>query len=125
MSTYSDIVMDHFQSPRNEGTLELADLVGIAGVPGQGRFVVIYLKLAESIVCEARFQSQGCGATIASASMLTECIIGRSLDQCQSLTAEHLLEALEGLPSHKQSCAGFAIEALRNAIFSARTSLEP
>ncbi len=116
MSRFSDTVMDHYQDPRNRGLLEAPDRVGVAGVPGQGRFVMLQFALKDGRVAVARFQCHGCGATIASASMLTELIQGKTLDECRSLTVEHLLQALDGLPPDKQHIAGFAMAALRQAL---------
>ena len=118
MPRYSATVMDHFQSPRNWGKLECADLVGVAGLPGQGRFLVLHLRLKDGRIAEANYQSHGCGATIAAGSMLTELIIGRSATECRELSADDLLDALEGLPPDKRHCTRFAVDALRDALDS-------
>lgn len=116
MPRYSATVMSHFTAPRNIGQLESPDRVGLAGRPGQGRFVVMQLMVDEERVTAARFQSHGCGATIAAGSMLTELVQGRTIDECRHLSADHLLLALGGLPADKAHCAGFALAALRNAL---------
>ena len=116
MSRYSEAVMDHFQSPRNWGRLDRPDHVGVAGVPGQGRYLVLHLRLEGDVVTEARFQSHGCGATIACGSVLTELIVGRDVDAARGVTASTLLEALGGLPPDKGHCAEFAAAALRQAL---------
>jgi NifU-like protein involved in Fe-S cluster formation len=90
--------------------------VGVAGVPGEGRYVVLQLAVDRGCISAARFQSHGCGATIASASMLTELLVGRTLHECRELTVEDLLAALGGLPGDKRHCAGFALSALREAL---------
>jgi len=118
MTRYSETVMDHFQDPRNQGKLDHPDLIGVAGVPGCGRYVILQLALSESRdrVIAARFQSHGCGSTIASASMLTELVTGMALTLCRDLSAEDLLTALGGLPADKMNCAEFAIVALQHAL---------
>tara|TARA_R110002096_G_scaffold54978_1_gene141516 strand:- start:245 stop:574 length:330 start_codon:yes stop_codon:yes gene_type:complete len=107
--------MDHFQSPRNWGQLEQPDHVGVAGVPGRGRYLVLQLNVKEDRITVARFQSHGCGATIAAGSMLTVLILGRTVSDCLAITADELTSALAGLPPNKQHCAGFAVAALHNA----------
>lgn len=118
MSRYSEAVMDHFQYPRNEGRFESPDRVGVAGVPGCGRYVVLQLLLLGDQIEQARFQSHGCGATIASASVLTELIIGRSVDRCGQLAASDILAAVGGLPADKAHCEDFALSALQEALRS-------
>jgi nitrogen fixation NifU-like protein len=116
MPRYSATVMDHFQSPRNWGKLDCADLVGVAGVPGRGRLLVLHLKLEAGRIAEAGYQCHGCGATIAAGSMLTELITGRSVDECREFSADDLLGALEGLPPDKRHCARFAVTVLQNVL---------
>lgn len=108
--------MDYFQSPRNPGVLEHADAIGIAGTPGSGRYVIIHLNLEDGRVQQARFQSHGCGVTIACASAVTVLAIGRSREECLSLRPEDVAAELDGLPADKGHCADFAVTALRNAL---------
>lgn len=119
MSRYSSIVMDHFQSPRNYGQLSAPDVVGVAGVPGMGKFLVLYLRLEDDRVAAAGFVCHGCGPTIAAGSMLTETIISRTLAECRGVRARDLSAALGGLPADKQSSAELAIQALQDALSSA------
>ena len=116
MAEFSETVMDHFLSPRNQGRLESPTAVGVAGSPGQGPFLVLQLLICQRRIQDAKFQSHNCGATVASGSMLTELICGQSLDHCRQLTTEDLLEALDGLPPHKRHCADFALSALADAL---------
>lgn len=116
MGRFSDIVMDHFQSPRNLGRLDSPDFVGLAGAPGQSGYLVLHLKVKGDRISAARFQCHNCGATIATGSMLTELILGRTLAECRELTSAELIEALDGLPSDKRHCAGLAIHALHQAL---------
>ncbi len=116
MSRYSDIVLDHFSNPRNYGKIPDADYVGTAGVPGRGRFLVLYLKMSGDRIGQVGFVTHGCGATIASGSVLTELISDCSVDECRELSSATLLEELHGLPPDKVYCASFALAALRNAL---------
>jgi nitrogen fixation protein NifU and related proteins len=101
MGQFSEILMDHFNSPRNSGRMETPDRVGIAGTPGRGPYVALYLRLAGDVISEARFQTHGCGVSIACGSMLTEMIIGHAANECLELTPERLSEALDGVPGTK------------------------
>lgn len=107
--------MDYFQSPRNSGVLEDADAVGIAGTPGSGRYVILHLKLDHDRITQARFQSHGCGVTIACASAVTVLATGRIREECLTLQPAEIAEELDGLPADKGHCAEFALAALRNA----------
>ena len=108
--------MDHVTAPRNSGVMENPDLIGVAGVPGQGAFLVLYLKVESGRVVSARYQTYGCGATIAAGSMLTEMIVGQTVEECWQLTAERLIEALDGVPPDKLHCPALAIAALQGAL---------
>ncbi len=96
--------------------MEIPDLTGYAGTPGRGAFLVLYLKLQGERVAEAKYQTYGCGPTIAAGSMLTELITGRTVAECRDLTVEKLIEALDGVPPDKLHCPGLAIAALRDAL---------
>lgn len=116
MARFSDILMEHFQSPRNRGHLADPDLVGHAGLPGQGPYISISIRLLGNSVEVARFESNGCGVTIACGSILTELIRSRSLAECASLTADDISTALHGVPPDKAHCAALACDALRHAL---------
>jgi len=116
MGHFSDTLMDHFNSPRNSGRMDNPDLVGIAGTPGNGPYFVLYLRLAGSSIVESRFQTHGCGVSIACGSMLTELIADRTASECLELTAERLGEALDGVPATKIHCPAMAIAALKAAL---------
>jgi nitrogen fixation protein NifU and related proteins len=116
MGKFSDTLMDHFSSPRNSGRMEAPDRVGIAGTPGRGPYVALYLRLAGDVIGEARFQTHGCGVSIACGSMLTEMIIGRAAGECLELIPERLSEALGGVPGTKLHCPALAVAALKNAL---------
>ncbi|WP_422927504.1 iron-sulfur cluster assembly scaffold protein [Singulisphaera sp. PoT] len=116
MGKYSDTLMDHFTSPRNSGTLDAPHLTGHSGAPGRGPFLILYLRLDGGRVAEARFQTYGCGAAIASGSMLTEMVAGRTVAECLALTEADLIEALDGVPPDKVHGPHLAILALRDAL---------
>lgn len=116
MGKYSETLMDHVLSPRNSGVMDRPDLTGVAGTLGQGAFLVLYLRVEDGTVTDAKFQTYGCGPTIASGSMLTELILGQPLDDCRNLTAERLMEALDGVPPDKLHCPVLAVAALHDAI---------
>jgi len=103
-------------APRNSGVLDSPDLTGLAGTPGRGAFMVLFLKLNANRVEAAKYQTYGCGPTIASGSMLTEMIVGRTIAECRELTVEDLIEALDGMPPDKLHCPALAIGALRDAL---------
>jgi nitrogen fixation NifU-like protein len=113
---YSETLMDHVTAPRNSGVMDDPDATGLAGTPGKGPFMVIYLKVREGTVAAAKFQTYGCGPTIASGSMLTEMIIGRTIEECTKLTADDLILALDGVPPDKLHGPALAIGALRDAL---------
>jgi len=116
MARYSETLTEHVMAPRNSGVLENPDLTGHAGTPGRGAFMVLLLKLEEDRIEAAKYQTYGCGPTIASGSMLTEMIAGRTIAECRELTVENLIEALDGVPPDKLHCPALAIGALRDAL---------
>lgn len=124
---YSDKVMDHFMNPRNVGEIQDADGVGTVGNPKCGDIMKIYLKVEENIIKDAKFKTFGCGAAVASSSMATELVIGKTLDQAWDITNEAVVEALEGLPPVKVHCSVLAEEAIREAIndYRMKHGLEP
>jgi NifU-like protein involved in Fe-S cluster formation len=101
MGKFSETLMDHVTSPRNSGVMELPDLTGMAGTPGNGPFMILSLRVREGRITAAEFQTYGCGPTIASGSMLTEMIIGRTIEERTKLTAQDLILALDGVPPDK------------------------
>lgn len=115
---YSAAVLDHFQNPRNAGSMPDADLIGEAGNPSCGDRMRLYLKLEGDRVAAARFQTFGCSVAIAASSMLTELLIGRSLSELSTLRNSEIARALGGLPEHKMGCSVLAEEALKSALAS-------
>lgn len=117
MALYSDKVMDHFRNPRNVGVIEDADGVGEVGNPVCGDIMKIYIKVAEDkTISDVKFETFGCGSAIASSSMATELIKGKSIDEALQLTNKAVTEALDGLPAHKIHCSVLAEEAIKSAV---------
>lgn len=116
MALYSDKVMDHFHNPRNVGVIEDADGVGEVGNPVCGDIMRIYLKIADQIITDVKFETFGCGSAIASSSMATELIKGKPLSEALALTNRAVAQALDGLPAHKMHCSVLAEEAIKKAI---------
>ena len=114
---YSEKVMDHFTNPRNVGEIENADGVGVVGNAKCGDIMKIYLEIDENdIIVDCKFKTFGCGAAIATSSMATELIKGKSVADALKLTNNAVVEALEGLPPVKVHCSVLAEEAVRSAI---------
>ena len=116
MALYSEKVMDHFMNPRNVGTIENADGIGEVGNAKCGDIMKIFLKIENDIIVDVKFQTFGCGSAIASSSMATEMIIGKSIHEALELTNAAVCEALDGLPAHKVHCSVLAEEAIKNAL---------
>ena len=118
MALYSDKVMDHFQNPRNVGKIDDAQNVGIGEVGNAkcGDIMKMYLKVEDGIVTDCKFNTFGCGSAIATSSMATELIMGKSLDEAMELSNKAVVEALDGLPTHKLHCSVLAEEAVKAAV---------
>ena len=116
MALYSEKVMDHFMHPRHVGTIENADGVGEVGNAKCGDIMKIYLKIENDIIKDVKFETFGCGSAIASSSMATEMIKGKSIHEALELTNKAVAEALDGLPAHKMHCSVLAEEAIKKAL---------
>jgi len=116
MPRFSETVIEHFQNPLHRGPLKNPDRVGLVGSPGGGPFFLLALKLDKDRILEAKFECHGCGASIATGSILTEALIGIDLDTAANLTTGDLFDALGGMPADKQHCLENAIHALRLAL---------
>ena len=116
MALYSEKVMDHFRNPRNVGIIEDADGVGEVGNAKCGDIMKIYLKIENDIIEDVKFETFGCGSAIASSSMATELIKGRSINDAMTLTNKGVAEALDGLPPVKMHCSVLAEEAIKMAL---------
>ena len=113
---YSDKVMDHFANPRNVGEMPDANGVGEVGNPKCGDIMRMYLKIENNVIVDVKFKTFGCGAAIATSSMATELIKGKTIDEALKLTNSAVVEALEGLPPVKIHCSVLAEEAIKKAI---------
>lgn len=113
---YSEKVMDHFMNPRNVGEIENADGVGEVGNPVCGDIMKMYIKVKENVIIDVKFKTFGCGSAIATSSIATEMIKGKSLDEALTLTNLAVAEALGGLPKIKMHCSVLAEEAVKAAI---------
>ena len=116
MALYSEKVMDHLMHPRNVGVIEDADGIGEVGNAKCGDIMKIYLKIENDIIVDVKFETFGCGSAIASSSMATEMIKGKSINDAMSLTNQAVTEALDGLPPVKSHCSVLAEEAIKNAL---------
>ena len=117
MALYSDKVMDHFRNPRNVGKIDDADGVGEVGNAKCGDIMRMYIKVDEDgIITDCKFNTFGCGSAIATSSMATELIKGKSGDEALELSNKAVVEALDGLPTHKIHCSVLAEEAVRAAV---------
>ena len=113
---YSEKVMDHFMNPRNVGEIENADGVGMVGNAKCGDIMKMYLKIEDDVIVDCKFKTFGCGAAIATSSMATELIKGKTIEQALALTNNAVVEALEGLPAVKVHCSVLAEEAVKSAL---------
>ena len=117
MALYSEKVMDHFQNPRNVGKIEDADGVGEVGNAKCGDIMKIYLKVDDNgIITDVKFNTYGCASAIATSSMATELIKGKSVEEALTLSNKAVVEALDGLPPVKVHCSVLAEEAVRAAV---------
>jgi len=113
---YSDKVMEHFMNPRNVGEIENPDGIGHVGNPVCGDIMVLYIKVDDSIIVDAKFKTFGCGAAIATSSMVTEMVKGKTIGEALEISNRAVAEALDGLPPIKMHCSVLAEEALKSAI---------
>jgi nitrogen fixation NifU-like protein len=113
---YSEKVMDHFMNPRNMGEIENPDGVGMVGNPVCGDMMKIMLKIENDVITDVKFKTFGCGAAIATSSMATELVRGKTLDEALQVTNKAVAEALDGLPPVKMHCSVLAEDGIRAAI---------
>ena len=116
MALYSEKVMDHFRNPRNVGKLDHPDGVGEVGNAKCGDIMKMYLKINDNVIEDAKFETFGCGSAIASSSMATELIKGKTIDEALAVTNKQVVDALGGLPAHKLHCSVLAEEAVKSAV---------
>ena len=121
---YSDKVMDHFRNPRNMGELSDADGVGTVGNPVCGDMMTIYIKVKENRIADIKFKTFGCGAAIATSSMVTELAKGKTLEEALTITRADVADSLDGLPPIKMHCSNLAADGLHEAIKDYRKKRE-
>jgi nitrogen fixation NifU-like protein len=108
--------MEHFQNPRNVGEMESPDGIGHVGNPVCGDIMELYIKVKDDIIIDAKFKTFGCGAAIATSSMVTEMVKGKTIEEALKISNKTVAEALDGLPPIKMHCSALAEEALKLAI---------
>jgi len=113
---YSEKVMEHFKNPRNMGEIKDADGVGTVGNPVCGDMMTIYIKVKDNRLEDIKFKTFGCGAAIATSSMMTELAKGKTLEEALKITRANVADALDGLPPIKMHCSNLAADALHAAI---------
>lgn len=117
MALYNERVMDNFLNPKNVGEMENPDGTGIYGSPVCGDMMQIQIKVEDDIIKDAKFKTFGCGSAIASSSMATSMIIGKSIDEALELTNKQIVDELGGLPAVKIHCSVLADHAIKSAIY--------
>ena len=120
---YSELVLEHFNNPRNVGSIPDADGAGLVGNPVCGDLMKIFIKVRDNRIEDIKFQTFGCGAAIASSSMVTEMVKGKTIDEALDVSNETVAEALGGLPPAKMHCSNLAADALHKAIEDYKTKL--
>ena len=115
-SLYNDKVMEHFRNPRNVGEMENPDGVGRVGDPICGDVMELYIKVKDGIIVDAKFKTFGCAAAIATSSMVTDMVKGKSVEEALKISNKAVVEALHGLPPAKVHCSVLAEDALKSAI---------
>lgn len=124
---YSKKVMDHFSNPRNVGELSDANGVGQVGNPVCGDIMKIYMKIENDVITDVKFKTFGCGAAVATSSMATELVKGKTVQEALQLTNKAVAEALDGLPAVKMHCSVLAEEGIKSAIsdYYTRQGIDP
>ena len=116
MALYTETVMDHFMHPRNVGEIADADGVGEVGNAKCGDIMKMYLKIKNNIIEDVKFETFGCGSAIASSSMATELIKGKTIEEALAVTNKQVVDALGGLPAYKLHCSVLAEESIKAAV---------
>ncbi|MDR1260076.1 MAG: Fe-S cluster assembly scaffold protein NifU [Endomicrobium sp.] len=113
---YSKKVMDHFINPRNVGEIKDADAVGEVGNPVCGDMMIFYIKVKNNRIEDVKFKTFGCGAAIAVSSMISEMVLGKTLEEVMKITNDDVAESLGGLPANKMHCSNLGADALHKAV---------
>jgi nitrogen fixation NifU-like protein len=123
MDRYNELVLEHFNNPRNVGVIENADGTGVALNPVCGDMMKLTLRIEGDTIADARFQTAGCAAAIATSSVATEMFKGRTVSEAETLTREQIADAIGGLPPSKIHCSVLAADALKKALSDWRGKL--
>ena len=113
---YSEKVMEHFANPHNVGEIPNADGIGKVGNPQCGDVMWLYIKVKDNVITDIKFKTFGCGAAIATSSMITELARGKTLEEAKKISRQDVADSLDGLPPTKMHCSNLASDALREAI---------
>lgn len=124
MEKYSEKVMDHFMNPRNVGEIKDADGIGEVGNPRCGDIMKMYIKVKDDVIEDIKFLTFGCGAAVATSSMVTELIKGKTIDKALEITNKQVAQALDGLPPLKMHCSNLAEQGVKSAIEDYRKKQE-
>ena len=116
VAVYSEKVMEHFANPRNVGEIPDADGIGKVGNPQCGDVMWLYIKVKDNIITDIKFKTFGCGAAIATSSMITEIAKGKTIEEAKKISRQDVADSLDGLPPVKMHCSNLAADALREAI---------
>ena len=116
MALYTETVMDHFMHPLNVGSIENADGVGEVGNAKCGDIMKMYLKIRDNVIEDVKFDTFGCGSAIASSSVATEMVKGKTIEEALAVTNKQVVDALGGLPAYKLHCSVLAEEAIKSAV---------
>ncbi len=119
---YNETVMEHFQNPRNTGEIENADGIGKVGNPSCGDVMMMYIKVEDGKIVDLKYKTFGCAAAIATSSVASELLIGKTIEEAEQLTKMDIVEVLNGLPEEKIACSTIAPDAIRAAIENYRSS---
>ncbi|AEH50987.1 iron-sulfur cluster assembly scaffold protein [Pseudothermotoga thermarum] len=123
MLKYTELVLDHFKNPRNMGRMEDADVTATEGSIACGDMMTVYLKIENDRIVDIKFESYGCAANIATASMMTEVVKGMTIEEAKKITWKDIVERLGGLPQIKYHCSNLAVDTLKKAIEEYEKSL--
>jgi len=118
---YNETVLEHFQNPRNTGEIENADGIGFVDNPNCGNIMKVYLKIENGILTDIKYKTFGCAAAIATSSIASELVIGKTIKEAENLSREDIENALNGLPSKKMDCSNIAPDAIKAAILDYRS----
>ena len=121
---YTEKVIEHFREPHNSGKITDADAVATEGSLACGDMITIYIKETDGVIVDIKFESYGCAANIATASMMTDIVKGKTLEEAQNITWKTIVDELGGLPHVKNHCSNLAIETLHSAIRTLRQKKE-